>query len=114
MRIFIVATFAALLGIVGPASAETQAERDARRSGYISGFTCSKVSRGQPITIRYFEGGMGRIEWQEDDAALTWSIKKDVFCVQVTGAERHCADMGAETSANEEAEFEEELNKSCM
>ncbi len=114
MRIIIAATLAALFGIVGSASAETQAERDARRSGYIAGFTCSKVSHGQPITIRYFEGGIGRIEWQEDDAALSWSIKKDVFCVQVTGAERHCADMGVATSANEEAGFEEELNKSCL
>ncbi len=114
MRILITTTFAILCGYAGTANAETQAERDGRRSGFIAGFSCSVVAQGQPMTIRYFEGGTGRVEWQEDDAAVTWSIEKDMFCIQVTGAERQCSDLGAAASANEEAEFEKELNKICL
>ena len=104
----------ALILIASVAKAETQAERDDRRSSYIAGVSCSLVSQGQAMTVRYLEGGTGRVEWQEDDVALKWSVEKDVFCVQVTGGEKSCANLGAETSPNEEADFKREFAKNCF
>lgn len=111
-HIFAAATVLAALS--NHAVAETQAERDVRRSGYIAGTSCSIISNGQPMTIRYLAGGIGRIEWQEDDAALEWSIKNDTFCVHVLGGEKSCSNLGAASSPNEEAEFKAEFAKSCM
>ena len=105
---------APILFVAKPAFAETQEERDARRSSYIAGLSCSLISQGQPMTIRYLEGGTGRLEWQEDDVALSWSIKNDIFCVQATGGDKSCSNLGAKTSPNEEQQFKDEFAKSCM
>ena len=114
MRTISVAISIAALTMATNAIAETQAERDARRSSYIAGLSCSFISSGQPMTVRYNAGGTGRLEWQEDDAALSWSIEKDVFCVQATGGRKSCSNLGSNVAPNEEETFKKQFLKSCM
>lgn len=105
---------AAVLAATPAAHAETQTERDERRASYITGFSCSMVVRGQPVTVRYSKGGAGRIEWQEDDTAFRWSVKEDQLCMQITGAEKRCSSLGSETSPNEKEEFQKALAENCF
>lgn len=113
-RMRLISLTASILLAAAAAKAETQTERDERRSSYIAGFSCSLVVRGQPITVRYSNGGAGRMEWQEDDIAFQWSVKEDQFCTQVIGGEKRCSDLGSETSLNEKEEFQKALGKNCF
>ncbi len=94
--------------------AETQAERDERRASYFAGFSCSTVVRGQAMTIRYLEGGIGRIEFQEDDIAMKWRVKNDKFCRQVRNNEERCWDLGSESPPDEKEKVEATLRKNCL
>ena len=115
MRILgLISAAAVCAALSGAALAETQAERDARRTGYVNGFSCSMVVRGQPIVIRYREGGIGRMEWQEDDVALEWRIEKDQFCVKVTAGREKCSTLRASSPPDEEAEFMAWLSQNCL
>lgn len=96
------------------ALAETQAERDERRESYIAGFSCSLVVRGQAVTVRYVDGGTGRLEWQEDDIAFKWSVKNDQLCSQVIGSEERCSNLGSTSSPNEKEELQKALGKNCF
>ena len=96
------------------AKAETQAERDEVRASYFAGFSCSTIIRGQAMTIRYLPGGIGRIEFQEDDIAMKWRVKNDQFCRQVGTSQERCWNLGSKTSPNERETFQTALRKNCL
>lgn len=112
MRIILLSV--AILAAAYTANAETQAERDELRASYFAGFSCSTVIRGQAMTIRYQKGGIGRIEFQEDDIAMKWRVKDDKFCRKIETSEEQCWDLGSEVSANEREEVQVALRKNCL
>lgn len=112
MRILLLTV--AILLAASAVKAETQAERDELRASYFAGFSCSTIIRGQPMTIRYLAGGIGRIEFQEDDIAMKWRVKGDRFCRQVGTTEERCWDLGSKSSPSEKDEVQAALRKNCL
>lgn len=96
------------------AKAETQAERDERRAGYFAGFSCSTIVRGQAMTIRCLEGGIGRIEFQEDDIAMKWRVKDDRFRRQIGTSEERCWNLGSKSPTDEKGKVQTALRKNCL
>ena len=111
---FLLAIALALPFTTQTAKAETQAERDERRAGYFSGFSCSTIIRGQAMTIRYLDGGIGRIEFQEDDIAMKWRVKDDRFCRQIGTSEERCWNLGSKSPADEKEKMQAVLRKNCL
>ncbi|MEM7269123.1 MAG: hypothetical protein AAF401_07705 [Pseudomonadota bacterium] len=96
-----------------PALAETQSERDARRTGCIEGFSCWKTASGGYQTRFVFEkNGAGEIYNSAGGMPLRWKVQADTLCITVNGTER-CNDLPNRDTGDEEEKFKTFMGRIC-
>ena len=96
------------------ASADTAAERDKRRTGYMEGFVCDMYIHGQLGHMKWLANGNGELLIPQHSDSLEWIIKNDKYCIEFSEGNEHCVDFPQKTLANEEEEFEKWMKRDCL
>ncbi len=96
------------------ATAETQAERDARRTSYIVGVTCSIMWAGQPGQIDFSADGVGEISHHEDGLNFEWWVREDKYCFQFQGDEPNCSTWPSRDIGDEKNKIVKAVTSECF
>ncbi len=94
--------------------ADTVAERDARRTGFIVGFVCHQYIAGQLGKLKFLENGEGIWSMPQHSDSFTWSVRNDKYCFQAAGGKKQCSDFPKRTLPNEKEAFDAWLRKGCL